>query len=371
MKIIAFYLPQFHSIPENDEWWGKDFTDWVNVRKAKPLFNGHYQPRVPKDDNYYDLSNIEAIRWQSNLAEKYGIYGFCFYHYWFNGKLLLEKPVELYRDDPACKTKYCLCWANEDWTDQWYSDSPRVLIRETYGGEKEWEEHFDYFLSFFKDERYIVEDGKPFLVLYEPSNVKNLEEMISCWRRLAVENGFSGLTIAAQNSRGRLNGQVLPECIDYQIDYQPQYAYSFAKQKSFPMLRKCKRNLQSFLRRHFNSTLIDGIGSDKKLAVYDYDEIWKIILDTSPQSDKCIPGAFVDWDNTARKESRGFVINGATPEKFENYLKEQIQRAKMVYHKDKIFLFAWNEWAEGGYLEPDERYGYKFLESVRKALQSL
>ncbi len=367
MKIIAFYLPQFHVIPENSEWWGEDFTDWVNVRKARPLFEDHYQPRIPKDDNYYNLTDTETLRWQSKLAGEYGIYAFCFYHYWFNGKLLLEKPVELYRDDNACQTKYCLCWVNQDWTDQWRSDSPRILIRERYGGEEEWIKHFEYFLPYFRDERYIVEDGKPFLVLYEPSDIQDLDKMVECWRKLAVRNGFAGITIAAQNSRGRLNGDVLPPSVDFQIDYQPQYAYSLMKQTSFPLLRRFKRGLQTFLRRHFGSSVIDGIGKDRRLGIYDYDEIWNKILQIRPQNDQCIPGAFVGWDNTPRKGSRGFVIKGADPDKFEKYMNEQIQRAHNVYHKDKIFLFAWNEWAEGGYLEPDERYGYAYLEAVKRA----
>lgn len=367
MKIIAFYLPQFHTIPENDEWWGKGFTEWVNVRKAKPLFEGHYQPRIPLNDNYYNLTDAKTLEWQSKLAEEYGIYGFCFYHYWFNGKLLLEKPVELYRDSKGCKTHYCICWANEDWTDQWFSDSPRILIRETYGDEKEWREHFEYFLPFFRDERYIKEGNKPFLVLYEPSIVKDLDRMIRCWDDLAKKNGFDGITVAAQSTRGRLDGKSIPDVMDFQIDYEPQYVYSLIRQQSFPVLRKCKRAMQKFLKKYLNCSVLDRVGRDRKLAVYDYDEVWQKILSLRPQSEKDIPGAFVDWDNTARKGERGFVIQGATPQKFQRYLQKQIQRAEEVYHQDKIFLFAWNEWAECGYLEPDERFGYGYLEAVREA----
>ncbi len=369
MKIICFYLPQFHEIPENNEWWGEGFTEWVNVKKAVPLFEGHYQPRIPKEQNYYDLTEAKTIRWQSELAEQHGIYGFCFYHYWFNGKLLLQKPVEMYRDMPECKTRYCICWANEDWTDQWFSDSPRILIKETYGDEKEWKAHFDYFLSFFKDERYIKEDNKPFLVLYEPSIVKDPEAMIRYWDGLARQNGFDGITVVSQSSRGRLDGKPLPKGIDYRIDYEPQYAYSLLKQQSHPTLRKLKRKTAILLKKYFNSNILDGVGRQQKLAVYDYDEVWKKILTLTPQDDREIPGAFVDWDNTARKGERGFVINGATPEKFKSYLTQQLRRAREVYHQDKLFLFAWNEWAECGYLEPDERYGYGYLEAVKEALE--
>ncbi|MCR5651296.1 MAG: glycoside hydrolase family 99-like domain-containing protein [Lachnospiraceae bacterium] len=370
MKIIAFYLPQFHEIPENNEWWGEGFTEWTNVRKAKPLFEGHYQPRVPLNNNYYDLTDINVMRWQSEIAEKYGVYGFCFYHYWFNGKLLLHKPVEMYRDDPECKTHYCICWANEDWTNNWSSDNPTFLVKQTYGDKKEWEEHFNYFLPFFKDPRYIKEDNKPFLVLYEPSIVKGLEEMVEYWNELAKQNGFDGIVMAAQSTRGRLDGKPVPDVIDYQIDYEPQYAYSLLKQQSFPILRKCKRIVRNFLKKNFNSNAFEKVGRTQKLQIFDYDEVWKKILSLKPQSPKDIPGAFVDWDNTVRKGDRGFVINGATPEKFDKYLKEQINRAETVYNKDMIFLFAWNEWAECGYMEPDEKYGYGYLEAVKETMGS-
>lgn len=371
MKIIAYYLPQFHIIPENNTWWGEGFTEWVNVKKAKPLYEGHYQPRIPQNKNYYDLTDPKTIRWQSELAQRYGVYGFCIYHYWFNGKLLLQKPLEMYRDMQECKTHYCICWANEDWTDQWVSDSARVLIKETYGNKEEWRAHFEYMLSFFRDERYIKEDNKPFLVLYDPSIVMDLEAMLEYWNRLAKDNGFDGLIIAAQSTRGRLDDRVYPPCIDYQIDYEPQYAYSLLRQKKHPYLRRCKRTIQGVLKKYFNTNMIDRIGQNKELEILYYDDVWRKILNTQPQNEKCIPGAFVDWDNTSRKGNRGFVIHGASPDKFGFYLEQQIKRAMEVYHKDKLFIFAWNEWGECGYLEPDERYEELYLKEIKKVLDSI
>ena len=370
MKIIAFYLPQFHRVPENDKWWGDGFTEWVNVKKAKPLYEGHYQPRVPLGENYYDLTDEKVLEWQSKLAEDYGLYGFCFYHYWFNGKMLLEKPVDMYRLNPNCRTKYCLCWANEDWTDQWVSNSPRVLMKQTYGDRDEWKAHFEYFLPHFKDDRYIKVDNKPFLVLYNPYIINNLKEMLEYWNELAIQEGFDGIITASQNTKYRGTNEDIERLLNYRIDYQPQYAYTLHIQKAFPILRKIKRRVNQFMQKYLHTNVIDRVGQASKLKTFEYDDIWKTILETKPESDRIIPGAFVDWDNTARKQEKGFVIDHASPDKFEKYLKEQIKRAKDVYHKDMIFLFAWNEWAECGYMEPDEKFGYGYLEALKKAVES-
>lgn len=198
MKIIAFYLPQFHNIPENDEWWGDGFTEWVNVKKAKPLYEGHVQPKEPLDDNYYNLTDDDVKVWQSKLAKKYGVYGFCYYHYWFNGKLLLEKPMEQMLANPEIDTPFCICWANEAWTKAWVN-STKMLIPQKYGEKKEWKEHFDYMLKFFKDDRYIKCDGKPLLVIYKPELIECGNEMIDYFQELAKEAGFPGLTLAYQH----------------------------------------------------------------------------------------------------------------------------------------------------------------------------
>ena len=163
MKIIAFYLPQYHEIPENNKWWGKGFTEWVNVKKAHPLFEGHYQPRVPLNKNYYNLLDEEVQKWQVSLAKKYGIYGFCFYHYWFDGHLLLEKPVEQWLKNRDLDLPFCICWANENWTQAWVSKESTVLIAQKYGDKEMWRRHFEYLLPYFKDTRYIKENGRPLM----------------------------------------------------------------------------------------------------------------------------------------------------------------------------------------------------------------
>ena len=188
-RVLAYYLPQFHPIPENDEWWGKGFTEWVNVKKAKPLFPGHQQPVVPLEDNYYNLLSPETIGWQIELAKKYGIYGFCFYHYWFDGHMLLEKPMEIMRNDSSLNIPYCICWANENWTNAWNAEGDvKTLIQQTYGNRDEWERHFNYLLQFFQDPNYMLEDNKPFFIIYRPEIIPKLRQMLVYWNNSNISS---------------------------------------------------------------------------------------------------------------------------------------------------------------------------------------
>jgi len=362
MKTIAFYLPQFHSIPENDEWWGKGFTEWVNVEKAKPLYSGHYQPRIPLNENYYNLLDPETMFWQVKLAKEYGLYGFCFYHYWFDGKMLLDKPVNIYLENKKLDLPFCLCWANENWTNGWAAKKPQILIGQKEGDKKQWKEHFDYFLPFFKDERYIRENNKPLLVIYKPDLFPNISSMLEYWDTLAKEEGLMGITFAAQlKPEDEVNS-----CFDMHIEYQPTNVYIEMTKTRNPLMKKIKKCIKSFLGKYFKID-VEGI-KIQKLPIYSYEDIWNKILSIPIQNEKQVPGAFVDWDNTARKKERGYVIEGATPKKFKEYFSLQIKNAKENYKKDYIFLFAWNEWAEAGYMEPDEKFGYGYLESLRDAL---
>lgn len=362
MKTIAFYLPQFHTIPENDEWWGKGFTEWVNVKKAKPLFEGHYQPRVPLNNNYYDLSDINTMRWQVRLAKEYGLSGFCFYHYWFSGKMLLEKPVNNYLANKDLDLPFCLCWANENWTNGWAAQQPKILIGQNEGDETKWKEHFDYFLPFFKDERYIKEDGKPLLVIYKPDLFPHISQMMKYWDELAKKEGLAGIKYAAQLTPQNVENSPF----DLHIEYQPTNVYMEMTRTKNGALKKIKTGIKHAVSKLFKID-IEGMKM-QKLARYDYDEMWNEILNIPVTSDKQVPGAFVDWDNTARKQNRGYVIEGASPEKFKKYMSLQIKNAKEKYKKDYIFIFAWNEWAESGYLEPDEKFGYGYLEALKQAL---
>ena len=371
MKIIAWYLSQFHEIPENNEWWGEGFTEWTNVKKAKKYHEGQYQPRVPLNNNYYNLLDDDVKKWQVELAKKHGVYGFCMYHYWFDGKLLLEKPVEQYLANKELDLPFCLCWANEHWTTQWKEDKYKILIEQRYGGKKEWKEHFDYLLPFFKDERYIKVDNKPFVIIFKPEFIEDINEMMDYWQELAKENGLPGLTLAYQGFGIDYKKKKDDSRFQYNIENQPSAAFTDSRRKHYKGLRKIEDLLPGYV---VNSKLLFGVkrffvkSVSKKEQIYDYDAVWTSILERKPSSEKSVPGAFVDWDNSPRKEERGVFIRNVSPEKFKHYLKQQIIHARDVYKKDMMFMFAWNEWCEGGYLEPDEKHGHGYLEAIRDAL---
>lgn len=359
MKIIAYYLPQFHEFPENDEWWGKGFTEWTNVKNAIPIFRGHNQPRVPLNNNYYNLLDINTLKWQVNLAKKYGIYGFCYYHYWFDGKILMNQPMEILLKNKDINMPFCISWANENWTRAWAQKNKEVLIKQTYNDRNIWEKHFNYLLPFFKDERYIKEEGKPLFIIYRPELIDTLKEMIYMWNGLAQKHGLVGIKFIYQyvnyNHIEDKNG----ELFEYGIEYQPAYVRKRQKKEIKILYRKLKHELISRLKikQNLSSTIF-----------FDYDETWKRILSIVPRDKKMIPGAFVDWDNTPRHKQHGSITWGYSPQKFQEYLTKQIKRAKEIYEKDMLFLFAWNEWGEGGYLEPDESERFSRLESIKNAL---
>ena len=373
MKIIPLYLPQFHTIPENDEWWGKGFTEWVNVRDAKPLFEGHNQPRVPLNNNYYDLSDIETLKWQCRIAKEYGIYGFCMYHYWFNGHLLLEKPMEMLLAHPEIDIKYCISWANHDWTDAWKASNrqPKVLIAHNFDDEKDWVDHFNYLLPFFKDPRYMTENNKPLMVIYIPNIIRKLKKMLDVWSQMARDNGFDGLTFIYQSAASSFDNSWDHSLFDYGVEMNPGYVGLANRQKNssfFPKLMKYSHEIKRFL--HIRRSLLP----QKKITEVskaDYDYTWQRILELRPisNSPKMIPCAFTDWDNTPRHKERGYLFQGVSPDKFKSYFKQLIDNTKNFYDTDMIFVFAWNEWAEGGYLEPDEKNGFAFLEAIKECIK--
>lgn len=357
MKIISFYLPQFHEIPENNQWWGKGFTEWTNTKKAKPLYWGHYQPRTPYKDNYYDLSEPRVLANQMNMAKRYGVDGFCFYHYWFNGKKLLERPAEMLLNNHEANLPFCFAWANEPWTRTWDGalGSKEILISQTYGDEKEWKAHFDYLLPFFKDERYICIEQKPVFIIYRAKNVPKCKEMLDYWSELAMKNGLLGLCFLQMNTsigidkgNRRFYGS---------IDFEPMR--TFGRRYDYLGI---KRPLWVRQAKIYDMELLSKFLPSK----ISYDSLYKDIIKRKKNPrNKTFFGAFVGWDNTPRKNKHGFVIAGATPKKFEKYLEIQVKRS-IKAGNEFIFINAWNEWGEGAYLEPDKRYGYAYLNAVKR-----
>lgn len=364
VKIIANYLPQYHEIPENNKWWGMGFTDWIAVKKAAPLFEGHQQPRVPLDDNYYNLSNVESIRWQANLARQYGVYGFGFYHYWFSSELnLLQKPAELLLKNKDIDIHYMFIWDNFSWKRTWsklangaaYAPSfdgayrqneavnpdNGVLAELKYGGKEEWKKHFEYLLQFFRDDRYIKIDGKPIFSFYQArNNFPLIREMVRYWDYLAKQEGFPGIMCLSKDI-------LYPVKLERRMKYCPF-------QMTTPLL---------FLKYKFKSQLYQ---KKDKVAIWNYDEVWKdILLEAKCSAKDSYLCGFVNYDDTPRRGKKGRIIVGGSPQKFEKYMRKLLEISKRQ-NKEYVFLMAWNEWGEGSYLEPDTQDKYGYLESIKR-----
>ena len=355
MKVIAFYLPQFHTIPENDEWWGKGFTDWVNVRKAHPLFHGHCQPREPLGRNYYDLSDPDTLRWQSQLASKYHVHGFCFYHYWFGGKLLLQKPAELLLANKDIRLPFCFSWANEPWARTWDGKAHHILINQVYGNREDWEKHFRYLLPFFQDDRYIIEDGRPMFLIYKSQSIPCINEMMECWEQMAIQSGFKGMHFVETLRTQHRDPRPLP--FRARVEFEPARA-----QWHQSPLRLNWDRVRRRVVRIINNLCHTNIPHNKPIP---FNEIADFSLNAlSPKG--TYGGVFMGWDNTPRKGLSGNIITSPTKQEFEAFLQSKIKITKEKYGTDYIFVNAWNEWAEGTFLEPTEDMKYQYLEAIEE-----
>lgn len=369
MKIIAFYLPQYYAFPENDRWWGKGFTEWTNVKKSKPLYKGHYQPTVPLNENYYCLEDINVMKWQVDIAKEYGISGFCFYHYWFgDGRRLMEMPVENYLNHSEIDFPYCLCWANHNWSRTWVGGDQDILMDMKYGNKDEWEEHFEYLVQFFKDDRYIKIDDKPVLVIYQPQNIDCKVSLLAYLKMRAKEEGFKGLTIISQHMFDE-NSNSLEQLIDYRIQYQPNYIMSSAWKNKIQTLRYSPSFFLDLVLYRCKG-IIKKLSKGKicKYRTYNYDCAWRYLINSVKSEKQWIAGAFVNCDVTPRRQERANIFKGATPKKFARYMKQLVRKVKAQDNIQIIFLSAWNEWGEGMYLEPDEKHGYDYLKGVKDAI---
>lgn len=375
IKIIPFYLPQFHTIPENDKWWGEGFTEWTNVKKAVPLYEGHDQPRIPLGGNYYNLLDDSTKIAQAQIAKQYGIFGFCYYHYWFkDGKQLLEKPAEQMLANQAVELPFCFCWANENWSKNWDGGNREVIMKQDYGDKTDWEKHFQYLLPFFRDDRYITVNGKPLFVIYKPEQIIDIYQMATYWRKRAVEEGFPGMCLAFQFPTYYADMYYRSDVFDYRIEFEPVYSRNLAamqKPGTSGKVKKMRRLLGENALSKYRKAKGGGMGANpagkpQSLSLYFYDETWEKILNAE-WTDEFLPGAFVDWDNTPRNK-HGVAYSGFSIQRFREYLTKLIARARKE-NKPMLFINAWNEWGEGAFLEPDEKYGYQKLEAVKAALE--
>ncbi len=362
-KILSIYLPQFHTIPENDKWWGKGFTEWTNVKRGRPFYPGHYQPRVPLNKDYYDLSDLKVLERHTRLAKRAGIYGFCFYHYYFNGRKLLEKPIENYRDYSKEKFPYCLIWANESWERRWYraTTDKMTLMRQQYGGEEDWKRQFYYLLTFFKDDRYIKIDNKPVYIIYIPQNIPCRKRMFSLWNRMAKEEGFDGLYLIAMNtSYGK---DCVNSLYNAYMDFEPQSLFWTDTTWRRRLLKWKEHHVELIRANRFSLWNKAFMKND-----FSYSYLCHIIEKKAKTKDpKTFPGIFAGWDNTSRKDEAGIIVEGSTPRKFQRHVRRMLRIAGQN-GKKFIFLNAWNEWSEGAYVEPDERYGYAYLKALKDAV---
>lgn len=346
VKYLAFYLPQFHSFPENDKWWGKNFTEWTNVTKTVPQFREHYQPRLAGDLGYYNLKEKNVIAEQMRLAKEYGIYGLCIYYYWFDGKKLMETPLDIILNNKDLTLPFCICWANENWSRRWDGKDADILIAQNYD-----DAFADKFITdaivYMRDERYIRINDKPVLVIYNANEIPDLKQTLEYWREYCIKNGLGEIYIAAVDFA--LNDVSKNAGFDSFVEFPPHSVYFYEKTR-------------------LNDSL-PIIDSDYSGDVYDYSEIVEHKDYIKGAENNKFPGVFLAWDNTSRKKNASTIYHNYSPEIFGQWLNDVTGYVKKTKKTDRfVFINAWNEWAEGTYLEPDRRYGYAALEEVRKTI---
>ena len=349
-KILALYLPQFHEIPENNKWWGKGFTEWNVVRAAKHINKHTKQPRIPTD-GYYDLSKVENIRHQAKLAQAYGIDGFVIYSYYSNGKKLLETPARLLLENEDINIEYCFSWANHDWMRTWFSYNKQMLRKQQYASSnEEVAKHFEEYLPFFMDKRYIKIDNKPVLFIYDYDAIPDFEMYKDTWDRLAKENGFNGIFLVQTLGGHHLtwNDSLFNAC----FDFEPTYT-TFSEMKLQHSINRIRRGIKKVIKGKFIANY------------FNYNSVCNYIEKRNENEKNHYLGLFAEWDNSPRHSHNGTVFTNFSIDRFERLVKTQLQKS-IEYNKDIIVIDAWNEWGEGAFLEPDNIYSLKKLEVISR-----
>lgn len=358
VKPIAIHLPQFHPFPENDNWWGKGFTEWTNVTKAKPKFKGHYQPQLPSDLGFYDLRLEESMIAQAELAKKYGIYGFCYYHYWFNGKLLMERPLETMLSSKKINIPFCLCWANENWTRRWDGNDTHILIKQDYNLQDD-RNHIKYLIQFFKDDRYIKINDKPLLLIYRVDLHPGIIDAVNIWREEAKKSGFPDLFLVCVEN---FQKDIDPKNFNFDAGMEFAPDFTLAKEK---YLKKFKTKYLFEKLLHKTGVKSSGYFTNK---VFSYENLVNDSIIKQKSSYKRFRSVCPAWDNSPRRQTDATIYHGSTPEKFGEWVRFVTQFTKENFEDEEsiFFINAWNEWAEGNHLEPDLVFGTAYLESFKR-----
>ena len=360
-RVIAFYLPQFHPIPENDENWGKGFTEWTNVVQAKPLFKNHEQPRIPADLGFYDLRLPEIREAQAKMAEDHGVEGFMYWHYWFgNGKMLLEKPFQEVLSSRKPDFPFCLGWANHSWsTKTWVKDKAlkrdKMIVEQLYLGEEDYRKHFDYALPAFKDERYITVDGCPIFVIYDPLAIPDIEIFIKIWREMSATNGLKGIHFVALRS-GRL--ATLDKILN--MGFDAVNSRGMWEAECSAVGNKWLKMLRSQISFKFGGAV---------LQKYKYEDIIDNLFSEEDKEENVYPTILPGYDRTARSARQAIIYHGSTPKLFGKHVDMALKLIQNKKDEHKIvFLKSWNEWGEANYMEPDLKYGLAYLKELKKRI---
>lgn len=351
-RVVALYLPQYHPIPENDDMWGKGFTEWRRVVSAKPLYPGHYQPKLTADLGYYDLRLQDTRAEQAELARSSGVEAFCYYHYWFAGRRLLQRPFEEVLRSGEPDFPFCLCWANESWTGIWVGEPDKIIAEQTYPGVDDHSNHFDTLLPAFRDKRYLRIDGKPVFFVYRPAKIPDVVAFVRLWRHLAERAGLPGIYFVGVNHRS--------------VVWEPgSMEFDAAIANRLPDTRPwiSKRTPLRWARFRAQAML-------NWPTIYDADEVISRPVYDETRSGEWFPTVYPNWDTTARHRSRGLVMDGSSPEIFRAAVRRALDLVvdRPADHR-LIVLKSWNEWAEGNYVEPDQRFGHAFLDVLREEVK--